>query len=47
MMGEERECMKLCYARLRTGLGDDRLGGNVDSLQHMRGVLKDERERGA
>ena len=35
------------YARLRTELGDEELRRTVDTLQHMRDILKDERERGA
>ena len=34
-------------ARLRTELGDEELRRTVDTLQHMRDILKDERERGA
>ena len=47
LMAEERDFMKRCYARLRTGLGDEELRRTVDTLQHMRDILKDERERGA
>ena len=43
----ERDLMKRCYARLRTELGDEELRRTVDTLQHMRDILKDERERGA
>ena len=47
LMAEERDFMKRCYARLRTELGDEELRRTVDTLQHMRDILKDERERGA
>ena len=47
LMAEERDFMKRCYARLRTELGDEELHRTVDTLQHMRDILKDERERGA
>ena len=47
LMAEERDLMKRCYARLRTELGDEELRRTVDTLQHMRDILKDERERGA
>ena len=47
LMAEERDFMKRCYARLRTELGDEELRRTVDILQHMRDILKDERERGA
>ena len=46
LMAEERDFMKRCYARLRTELGDEELRRTVDTLQHMRDILKDERERG-
>ena len=47
LMAEERDFMKRCYARLRTEMGDEELRRTVDTLQHMRDILKDERERGA
>ena len=47
LMAEERDFMKRYYARLRTELGDEELRRTVDTLQHMRDILKDERERGA
>ena len=47
LMAEERDFMKRCYARLRAELGDEELRRTVDTLQHMRDILKDERERGA
>ena len=47
LMAEECDFMKRCYARLRTELGDEELRRTVDTLQHMRDILKDERERGA
>ena len=47
LMAEERDFMKRCYARLRTELGDEELRRTVDTLQHLRDILKDERERGA
>ena len=47
LMAEERDFMKRCYTRLRTELGDEELRRTVDTLQHMRDILKDERERGA
>lgn len=43
LMAEERDLMKRCYARLRTELGDEELRRTVDTLQHMRDILKDER----
>ena len=47
LMAEERDFMKRCYARLRTELGDEELRRTVDTLQHMRDILKDEREHSA
>ena len=47
LMAEERDFMKRCYARLRTELGDEELHRTVDTLQHMRHILKDEREHSA
>ena len=47
LMAEERDFMKRCYARLRTELGDEELRRTVDTLQHMRDILKDEREHTA
>ena len=41
LMAEERDLMKRCYARLRTELGDEELRRTVDTLQHMRDILKD------
>ena len=46
-MTEQPDLMKICYALLRTELGDEELRRTVDTLQHMRDILKDERERGA
>lgn len=44
LMAEEREFMKRCYARLRTEVGDEELRRTVTTLQHLTGILKEERE---